>query len=121
MDEKGSSEKARLDIEKSVAKFAEIDVKLLLCHSTPLRVSDPLVLGTRLRSSCDLDVYDWSRVFSVSGHFERERVGTSCIAYYSVQGYIKYLPEGTDGGCKQRSKIRYLVRKRMSWKGNLVC
>ena len=30
------------------------------------------------------------------------------------KGYMKYLPEGTDGGCKQRSKIRYLVRKRMS-------
>lgn len=29
--------------------------------------------------------------FSVSGHFERERVGTSCIAYYSVWGYMKYL------------------------------
>ena len=31
--------------------------------------------------------------FSVSGHFERERVGTSCIAYYSVWGYMKYLPK----------------------------
>ena len=51
MDEKGSSEKARLDIEKSVAKFAEIDFKLLFCQSAPLRVSDQdrtarLVIGT---------------------------------------------------------------------------
>ena len=57
MDEKGSSEQARLDIEKSVAKFGEIDVKLLFCHSAPLRVSDQdrtarLVIGTsRTRSA----------------------------------------------------------------------
>lgn len=92
MDEKGSSEKARLDIEKSVAKFAEIDVKLLLCHSAPLRVSERLVLGTRLCSSLGR-LRLVSAFFSVSGHFERERVGTSCIAYYSVWGYMKYLPK----------------------------
>ena len=50
---------------------------------------------------------------AVTSNENAQILHVSLIIVYN-KGYMKYLPEGTDGGCKQRSKIRYLVRKRMS-------